>query len=223
MYEELKIDPLNHEYTLSKVVSYIDSRLQLIERSKRVDIFDEFANLINYAEKVGLKGNHLPVLRSKMFKFLGGKADDSIESDDKQILIDELNHHKTIMENDIIESKFKDEEDDSINIYILEAHFPLKGKEDRIGVIAHTYSQAAFKIREEYGEFHLQNPNEFRKLECKHLRIRVDEDKTVVICELLRGECPVFYQGDNLCIKPGYENFESHFEKTLEKILNDSS
>ena len=161
MYEDLIINPLTHEESLINTISYIEQRIEELRTSNNWDYYFEFVSLLSNANKYGLKGNHLSLIRAEMFKLLKAQLEDNRFLHDKEILIQELLDHKSLMENDLI-INFPNDEKDKIHLYELEAYFPLKMKSLHFYVEAKTFYEAAFIIRSNFGEFNLQDKDDLK-------------------------------------------------------------
>ena len=112
MYEELKIDPVLHEYHLFGVVKYINQRLEDIAKNQKTNVLSELSNLLEFAiQKAGLKGNHLSLIKATLFKLTDICARYPTKRYDKNLILDELRCHRDLMENDLTTKIIKDEED----------------------------------------------------------------------------------------------------------------
>ncbi len=213
MNKDLIIDPDLHEYNLHELDSYIYSRIDSIKSEKEVDAYNEFTFLLSYSNRIGLKGNHLSLIKSELFKLLRIQLEFPALIKNKDFLISELEKRRITIQKDItlfLEEGMKKEEP---GIYILEAFFPFKEKSLSIHVLAKCYYDAALTVRENYGEFHLRHPEDFKLIRDQNV-LNEDTNSKIISC--------VESKRDLMNNEPeeDYEIFLKSFNPSLETILS---
>ena len=202
MDKDLIIDPDIHEYNLHELGSYIHSRIEGIKLEEEIDAYEEFIFLLNYSNRIGLKGDHLSLIRSELFKLLRIQLGSPDILRNKDFLISELKSKKRAIKQDIT-LYLKSEDEGTPQFYSLKAFFPFREKTLTFSTFATSYYEAASIIRKEYGEFHLRHPEDFRIIKKGQQTISTLSHRL----------------NDSLEDKH-YETFLKGFDSTIEKIMS---
>lgn len=213
MNKDLIIDPDLHEYNLYELGAYIDFRIDSLKSEKEVDVYNEFTFLLSYSNRIGLKGNHLSLIKSELFKLLRIQLGFPALMKNKDFLISELEKRRLTLQRDITFFLEEGTERDKIGAYLLEAFFPFKEKSFKIYVLARSYYEAALIVRKDYGEFHLRHPEDFNLIRYQGILNEYTDSKIISCFESKRDL-------RNNEIEEDYEIFLKRFNPPLETILS---